>query len=118
MTTPSVFDALFEALGELRTQLSPQRAPHGALKALLGEHFRHSDFAREAGGPLTFGPFGTLELPYRRMGAIDSIDLFGLDELLIFAFYWANRNLYRRALDVGANLGLHSILMARSGFTV
>ena len=52
------------------------------------------------------------------MGAIDSVDLFGIDELLIFAFYWANRTRYRRTLDVGANLGLHSIIMARCGFEV
>jgi FkbM family methyltransferase len=65
-----------------------------------------------------FGPFGTLSLPYTKMGAIDSVDLFGLDELIIFAFYHANRSRYRCALDIGANLGLHSIVMARCGFAV
>jgi FkbM family methyltransferase len=52
------------------------------------------------------------------MGAIDSVDLFGLDELIIFAFYRANRARYRRVLDIGANLGLHSIVMARCGYQV
>jgi FkbM family methyltransferase len=52
------------------------------------------------------------------MGAIDSVDLFGLDELIIFAFYHANRARYRRVLDIGANLGLHSIVMARCGFEI
>lgn len=65
-----------------------------------------------------FGPFGTISLPYTRMGAIDSVDLFGLDELIIFSFYWANRRRYRRVLDIGANLGLHSIVMSRCGFEV
>lgn len=68
--------------------------------------------------PRPFGPFGSLSLPYVRMGAIDSLDLFGLDELIIFAFYYANRSRYRRALDIGANLGLHSLIMARCGFEV
>ena len=118
MSAPSVFDALFDAIGDLRTHLRPSRPAFSVLKTLLAEHFRASPFAREDGGPVPFGPFGAIDLPYRRMGAIDSVDLFGIDELLIFAFYWANRKLYRRTLDVGANLGLHSIVMARAGFSV
>ncbi len=65
-----------------------------------------------------FGPFGSLSMPYAKMGAINSLDLFGLDELIIFAFYNANRARYSRVLDIGANLGLHSIVMARCGFSV
>lgn len=65
-----------------------------------------------------FGPFGALSLPYTKMGAIDSLDLFGLDELIIFAFYRANRSRYKNALDIGGNLGLHSMVMVRCGFSV
>ena len=118
MSASSGLDAHFDALGDLRAELRPSRPAFAAFKTLLAEHFRSSAFAKENGGPVAFGPFGDIDLPYRRMGAIDSVDLFGLDELLIFAFYWVNRKLYRRTLDVGANLGLHSILMARAGFNV
>jgi len=38
--------------------------------------------------------------------------------LIIFAFYWKNRNRYQKAADIGANLGLHSILMAKCGWQV
>ena len=65
-----------------------------------------------------FKPFGELIFPYHKMGAIDSLNLFDLDELIIFSFYWKNRNSYKRTLDVGANLGLHSIMMAKCGFEV
>jgi FkbM family methyltransferase len=75
-------------------------------------------FAGTEGAPQPFGPFGELALPYTRMGAIDSLDLFGLDELIIFAFYDANRARYRRAVDIGANLGLHSIILGRCGLAV
>jgi FkbM family methyltransferase len=68
--------------------------------------------------PRDFGRFGALSMPYTKMGAVDSLDLFGLDELIIFAFYDANRERYRRALDIGANLGLHSIMMSRCGSSV
>ena len=75
-------------------------------------------FSSESGAPRSFGPFGLLSFPYRTMGKIDSLDLFGLDELIIFAFYWTNRQRYHRVLDFGANIGLHSVLMARCGFGV
>lgn len=66
----------------------------------------------------SFGPFGALHFPYVRMGNIDSLHLFGEPELEIFAMYWHNRKRWKKVLDIGANLGLHSIVMARCGFTV
>jgi FkbM family methyltransferase len=65
-----------------------------------------------------FGPFGDIVFPYYKMGAIDSLDLFGLDELIIFSFYWSNRNTYKKVADIGANIGLHSLILSRCGFSV
>src|SRR5258708_26318949 len=73
-------------------------------------------FEKEQG--VSFGELGRIVLPYQRMGAIDSLCLFGLDRLLVFAFYYRARGNYRRAADIGANLGLHSIVMAKSGIAV
>lgn len=105
-----------------------------ALPALRGFHMPGTPVyeflkvaARQAAGPLfsapvatprTFGPFGALNFPFVTMGAIDSLDLFGLDELIMFSFYWSNRGRYRRVLDLGANIGLHSIVLGRCGFQV
>ncbi len=74
--------------------------------------------AFEAGDKVLVGEIGKIRLPYEKMGAIDSLDLFGLDELLMFAFYFQNRGRYRRVADIGANLGLHSILLAKCGYEV
>lgn len=63
-----------------------------------------------------FGPFGKLDFPYVQMGKIDSLHLFGDTELLILAMYSHNR--WQRVLDIGANLGLHSICLARLGAKV
>jgi len=52
------------------------------------------------------------------MGAVTSVDLFGLDELLLFSFYWLNRNRYQRVGDLGANIGLHSIILDRCGYEI
>ena len=72
----------------------------------------------EGAVPAPFGPFGVLDFPYRRMGTIDTLNLFGFDELIMFAFYHVNRGRYRKAVDFGANLGLHSVILARCGFEV
>lgn len=66
------------------------------------------------------GPLGTVKMPYTVMGNVTSADLFGLNELILFAFYWRNRKRYRyhNVLDIGANLGLHSIVMDRCGWDV
>lgn len=88
---------------------------------LLAKTARHLIFQLFGPGnrrPRRFGPFGEIVFPYKSMGAIDSLDLFGLDELIIFAFYWTNRNRYRRVADIGANIGLHSMLLGRSDYEV
>ena len=52
------------------------------------------------------------------MGSINSLDLFGLDELLLLSRYWRNRERYHDAVDLGADVGLHSILLGKIGMSV
>ena len=59
-----------------------------------------------------------VEIPSVSFGAISSVDLFGLDELIIFSFYQANKDRYSRVADLGANIGLHSLVLAAMGMTV
>jgi FkbM family methyltransferase len=75
-------------------------------------------FGAQSHEPHPFGPFGSIAFPYRRLGAVDSLDLLNLDELIIFSFYWANRGHYRRVADIGANIGLHSLILSRCGYDV
>ena len=67
---------------------------------------------------LTLGEIGNLNFPYFKMGNVDSVKLFGIDELIIFAFYYTNRNRYKKTLDLGANIGLHTLIMKKLGFQV
>lgn len=46
------------------------------------------------------------------------MDLFGPNEMILFAFYQHNAGRYKKVLDIGANLGLHSILMNKLGWDV
>lgn len=118
MSDLSVFDGLFEMLPETRALHGNSTHFYQYFKKCCDEAVHASPLRLSEPTPVPFGAFGSLTLPYHAMGAIDSLDLFGMDELLIFAFYWANRNGYRRTVDIGANLGLHSILMDRCGFEV
>lgn len=59
-----------------------------------------------------------VDIPLTQMGKVTSDDLFGPNEQVIFDFYESNRDRYHRALDIGANIGVHSIIMARLGWDV
>jgi FkbM family methyltransferase len=114
---PSVLESLIRALPSLKDQHSPTTEAYALLKRVARQEIE----ARFAGNDETtqdFGPIGKLVFPYHKMGAVDSLDLFGLDELIIFSFYWSNRNRYRHVLDAGANIGLHSITLSRCGMDV
>ena len=66
----------------------------------------------------TLGEIGNINFPYFKMGNVDSVKLFGIDELIIFSFYYTNRNRYKKTLDLGANIGLHTLIMKKLGFQV
>lgn len=117
--------ATFKSLGEIIEHLPEIFSEHARTSAAYQELDQltrtvaaGSGFRDSAARPVSFGPFGELVFPYTKMGAIDTLDLFGLDELIIFSFYWTNRARYRQAADIGANLGLHSLLMAQCGWHI
>ena len=88
----------------------------GLLEKISRQVTRDSGFARNEGE--NFGPFGQITLPVVSMGAISSLDLFGLDELVLFSIYSRSRERYKSFADLGANIGLHSILGARLGWEI
>ena len=38
--------------------------------------------------------------------------------MIIFCYYYNNRNRYKKASDLGANIGLHSVLMSKCGYQI
>jgi FkbM family methyltransferase len=69
-------------------------------------------------GVMNLGEIESIDFPYFVMGNIDSAKLFGLDELILFSYYYVNRNKYKKTLDLGANIGLHTLVMKKLGFQV
>ena len=113
----TTLEDLLVRLPALRTQHAPGSDAYQRLKTLAATESARL-FAGTQAVPVALAPFGQLVFPYVKMGAISSVDLLALDELIVFSFYWQARNLYRRVADVGANIGLHSILLAKAGYKV
>ena len=113
MTT---IDDLFEVIPAFPERHAPSDAVWRIWRAAAANAIEGA--FRDSETPQSFGPFGSLTLPYFKMGSIDSLDLFGIDELILFAFYYSNRKRYRQVVDFGANIGLHSIILSRCGCSV
>ncbi len=97
---------------------SPVSSVYRILGDSVTKELRASSLMDPINGIVDLGDIGCVRFPYVAMGSVDSIHLFGLDELILFSYYWTNRDRYRRCADVGANLGLHSLIMEKCGFQV
>ena len=117
MSPTSILESLFLALPSLSSHHAPRSNAYALLKQVARREVE-SLFCEVKPKVKEFKPFGELVFPYHKMGAIDSLNLFDLDELILFSFYWINRKKYRRVLDAGANIGLHSIILSKCGFEV
>lgn len=102
-------------------QIKNQHSREASLYRVLEKTARlesETIFSATSSERKSLGPIGEFYFPYFKMGAVDSIDLFGLDELILFSFYWANRKRYKKVLDIGANIGLHTTVLAKCGYEV
>lgn len=112
-----MIDKIINALPDVSKQHARSSKLYNVLEKISAKTIEESRL-KLSDGNIDLGELGNLEFPFHNMGAIDTLDLFGLDELIIFSFYWVNRLRYKRVADIGANLGLHSILMSRCGWQV
>lgn len=117
METREPIDEILQLLPDLRDHHAPGSRVHTFLKrvarAEVEELFSTSETVQRP-----FGDFGPIVFPYFSMGAVDSRNLFDIDELILFSFYLRNKSRYHRAADIGANIGLHSILLSKCGMSV
>jgi FkbM family methyltransferase len=110
--------SLFRFLAEFSQFHARDSVFYGFVDAIAKHAFSEARPAFEVGQPVMLAEVGSVYLPFEQMGAVDSVDLFGLDELILFAYYHRNRGRYRRVADIGANIGLHSIVLSKCGFEV
>lgn len=117
MQKPRTLSEMITTLPYLNSQHVPGTELHNSWRALARKEAERL-FSSKGESEEEFGPFGKLVFPYHKMGAIDSVDLFDIEEIIIFSFYWHNRKRYRRVVDAGANIGLHSFVLSRCGYEV
>ena len=65
---------------------------------------------------LNFANIFNFKFPFESFGNVNTVNL--LSDIIAFAFYYNKKNVYKTVLDVGANVGLHSIIMSKLGFKV
>jgi FkbM family methyltransferase len=107
----------FAALPSMRDHHAPGTKSFAFLSQVARKEIENL-WGRQDSDPKIFGPFGEIVFPYHRMGAVDSLNLFDLNELILFSFYWINRRRYRHVLDIGGNLGLHALLLSKCGYEI
>ena len=59
-----------------------------------------------------------VKYPVHKFGKTNFIDCINSGELDAFNFYKKNKKHYKKVLDLGANVGLHTIILAKLGFDV
>jgi FkbM family methyltransferase len=109
-------ESILSAIPEILPSLHRGTPTYALLDKVAHDAVGKSGFADDGSDRL--GEIGSITLPFREMGAITTLDLFGLDELILFSWYWANKGRYQRVADLGANVGLHSIVMSKIGWAV
>ena len=55
---------------------------------------------------------------YINFGNTDIFDTLIISELVVFDFYSRNKKNYKNVLDIGSNIGIHSIILSKLGFNV
>jgi FkbM family methyltransferase len=114
---PNVMALLFKALPSVSSLHSPRSAPYEFFKVSARKEIERL-FENNASGKIEIFPFGEISFPYFNMGNIDSLNLFDLDELIIFSYYYNNKDCYKNVLDIGANIGLHTVVLGKCGYNV
>ena len=117
MTTLSSINFILEVLPSLTRYHSRSSSVYQFLDTLLKPAVDDL-YGHNSTGDSDLLGVGNIKLPYFSMGSINSTHLFGLDELIIFSFYSKNKSLYNSVADLGANIGLHSIVLSKLGYTV
>jgi FkbM family methyltransferase len=110
---------LIKVLPEIRRNHSPDTEIYKLLSRLSQSIFESSIFRTKEIKSSEIGGFGDVIFPYIELGSVSSLDVFSsLNELIIFSYYLQNRKKYKKVIDIGANIGLHTILMAKLGWHI
>ncbi len=63
-------------------------------------------------------PFVNLKWPNISLGNLDSYNYFSMGEMIIYSYYWNNRDKYNIVFDVGGHIGIDTVILDKFGYEV
>lgn len=66
----------------------------------------------------TVSPFENLKWPNISLGNLDSYNYFSMGEMIIYSYYWNNRDKYNIVFDVGGHIGIDTVILDKFGYEV
>lgn len=108
-----IVESVFRLIPELVAYHKRDHELYQTLNRIVRAYF--SDHDKEI---LDVEPFQGMIWPHVSLGNLTSYDFFALDEIVLYIFYFINRNRYKTAFDIGANIGIDSIILSRFGYEV
>lgn len=109
---------ILDVIPEIYKDLDRKSNTYNLFDNLCVDIISNSNLTKRKKAIINLGKFGLIDFPFQEFGAINSLDLFGLDELILFSFYFSKKDHYKNVSDLGANIGLHSIIMSKLGWNV
>jgi len=73
-------------------------------------------FGKKSKQKINIDGLGEIKIPFFSFGNISSVHMWDIEDLFLFSYYKKNQNLYKQAYDLGANVGLHSVIMSKCGY--
>lgn len=117
MTNRLGYGEIVERIFRLLPQTAEFHSPTNELYKLF-DNIINTYFMMNVHGKISIEPFKGIIWPYVSLGNLSSYDLFGLTGMIHYSFYYKNRNNYKIAYDIGANIGIDSIILDKFGYEV
>ena len=112
-----LLDSIVKDIPKIRQELYRGSSFFSTIEKVLKDEVNYT-FGKGGRNQVNFDAIGDVRLPFFSMGQINTTHLFGIDELIIFAFYLVNKRNYKKVADIGANIGLHTIILLKLGYEV
>lgn len=112
-----ILEKVMQSVSLLSSFHCPGNAVYEMMSSVLDQEIA-SIYENNGSHSVSIQGVADIVLPYHSMGNVTSLDLWRLDEIIMFAWYKANVGRYKKAIDIGGNIGLHSIFMSKMGIDV